>query len=147
MLRRPSPRTLACLLACGLTWSLGAQAQKISDDVVRIGVLSDMSGLYADTAGRGSVEAAKRALEDFGGQVLGKKVEIVWADHQNKADVGATHARTWFDRDGVDLIVNLNNTAANANTNIGSRHSIKIPLICAGQATPLGENQADFGAA
>lgn len=78
MLRRPSPRTLACLLACGLTWSLGAQAQKISDDVVRIGVLSDMSGLYVDTAGRGSVEAAKRALEDFGGQVLGKKVEIVW---------------------------------------------------------------------
>ena len=128
MLRRPSPRTLACLLACGLTWSLGAQAQKISDDVVRIGVLSDMSGLYVDTAGRGSVEAAKRALEDFGGQVLGKKVEIVWADHQNKADVGATHARTWFDRDGVDLIVNLNNTAVAIVVNNLAREKNKLAI-------------------
>ena len=137
MLRRPSPRTLACLLACGLTWSLGAQAQKISDDVVRIGVLSDMSGLYADTAGRGSVEAAKRALEDFGGQVLGKKVEIVWADHQNKADVGATHARTWFDRDGVDLIVNLNNTAVAIAVNNLAREKNKLVMNTGGASDIL----------
>lgn len=88
-----------------------AQAQSISDDVVRIGVLTDMSGLYADTAGKGSVEAAKMAVEDFGGSVLGKKVEVVFADHQNKADIGATRARTWFDREGVDALVDLNNTA------------------------------------
>ena len=137
MLRRPSPRTLACLLACGLTWSLGAQAQKISDDVVRIGVLSDMSGLYADTAGRGSVEAAKLALEDFGGQVLGKKVEIVWADHQNKADVGATHARTWFDRDGVDLIVNLNNTAVAIAVNNLAREKNKLVMNTGGASDIL----------
>jgi len=137
MLRRPSPRTLACLLACGLTWSLGAQAQKISDDVVRIGVLSDMSGLYADTAGRGSVEAAKMAVEDFGGQVLGKKVEIVWADHQNKADVGATHARTWFDRDGVDLIVNLNNTAVAIAVNNLAREKNKLVMNTGGASDIL----------
>lgn len=88
-----------------------AHAQAISDDVVRIGVLTDMSGLYADTAGKGSVEAAKMAVEDFGGTVLGKKVEVVFADHQNKADIGATRARTWFDREHVDALVDLNNTA------------------------------------
>ncbi|WP_373785995.1 ABC transporter substrate-binding protein, partial [Delftia acidovorans] len=96
-------RAAGCALGAGLLWTAAAQAQQIWDDVVRIGVLSDMSGLYADTAGRGSVEAAKMAVADFGGQVLGRKIEVVWADHQNKADVGATHARTWFDRDGVDL--------------------------------------------
>ena len=111
MLHRPSPRALACLLACGLTWSLGAQAQKISDDVVRIGVLSDMSGPYADTAGRGSLEAIRMAVEDFGGTMTGKKIEVVYADHQGKADVGATHARKWFDTEGVDVIADINNTA------------------------------------
>lgn len=103
---------LRFLLPLAGLWAGYAAAQaNVSDDVVRIGVLSDMSGLYADTAGKGSIEAAKMAVEDFGGTVLGKKIEVVWADHQNKADVGATRARTWFDREGVDVIVDLNNTA------------------------------------
>lgn len=104
-------RRAGAIAAAAVLAAAGAQAQTISDDVIRIGVLSDMSGLYADTAGKGSVEAAKMAVEDFGGTVLGKKIEVVFADHQNKADIGATRARTWFDRDGVDVVVDLNNTA------------------------------------
>lgn len=99
-------------VACAaIACAAGGYAQQISDDVVRIGVLSDMSGAYADTAGRGSVEAVKMAVEDFGSKVLGKKVEVVFADHQNKADIGATRVRTWFDRENVDALVDLNNTA------------------------------------
>ena len=79
--------------------SLGAPvaSAQISDDVVRIGVLNDQSGLYADLGGPGSVVAARMAVEDAGGTVLGKPVEIVFADHQNKADIGAAVARQWFD--------------------------------------------------
>ena len=98
---------LASMFAC-----LGAaQAQGISGDVVKIAVLSDMSSLYADTAGKGSVESAKMAIADFGGTVLGKKIELVFADHQNKADVASTKAREWFDKEGVDMIMNMNNSA------------------------------------
>lgn len=70
----------------------------ISGDVVRIGVLTDLSGAYADTSGKNTVEAVRMAIEDFGGQVAGKKIEVLYADHLNKADVGATKARTWSTR-------------------------------------------------
>src|SRR5512137_2388162 len=80
---------------------------KVSDDTVKIGVLTDMTGYYADLAGPGSVEAARMAADDFGGKVLGKPVVIVSADHQNKADVSSTIARKWFDEDKVDAIVDL----------------------------------------
>jgi branched-chain amino acid transport system substrate-binding protein len=80
---------------------------KISGDVVKIGVLNDQSSLYADITGPGSVAAARLAVEDFGGTVNGKKIEIVFADHQNKPDVGANIARQWIDRDGVDTIVDV----------------------------------------
>ena len=84
----------------------GAQAQ-ISDGVIKIGVMNDMSGLYADIAGPGSVTAAKMAVEDFGAEKKGMKVEIVSADHQNKPDVGSTVARTWYDVDKVDAIFDV----------------------------------------
>lgn len=80
-------------------------------DVIRIGVLNDQSGLYAEFGGMGSVEAAKLAAEEFGGQVLGKKIEIVAADHQNKTDIGLSTARKWFDADGVGMITDLTNSA------------------------------------
>src|SRR5512142_354974 len=82
-----------------------AASAQISDDVVRIGVLNDQSGLYADLGGPGSVIAAQMAVEDFGGKVLGKPVEIVYADHQNKADLGASIARQWFDDGKVDMAI------------------------------------------
>src|SRR6516164_3946306 len=87
-----------------------ARAQ-ISDGVVKIGVLNDQSGLYADLGGPGSVVAARMAVEDFGGTVLGKPVEIVFADHQNKSDVGAAVAREWFEVGHVDMAIGFDHSA------------------------------------
>lgn len=80
-------------------------ASKISGDVVKIGVLTDLSGLYSDLSGQGSITAAQMAIDEMGGKVLGKPIQIVSADHQNKADVAANKAREWFDTQGVDVIV------------------------------------------
>lgn len=87
------------------------QAKTLSDDVLRIGVLTDISGVYADISGRGAVEAVRMAVEDFGGTMFGKPIEVVFADHLNKPDVGAARAREWFDRGGVDMITDLANSA------------------------------------
>lgn len=84
-----------------------AQTAQISDDVVRVGVIEDMSGVYADITGKGAVTAAQMAIDDFGGKVLGKPIELLSADHQNKADVGAAIARKWFDTDKVDAILDV----------------------------------------
>jgi branched-chain amino acid transport system substrate-binding protein len=89
----------------------GMARAQVSDDVVRIGVLNDQSGLYADLGGPGSLVAARMAVEDAGGAVLGKPVDIVVADHQNKADVGASIARQWFDADKVDMAIGFDNSA------------------------------------
>jgi branched-chain amino acid transport system substrate-binding protein len=99
----------AIALACG------AQAQgsgaKISDGVVRIGVLTDISGPFMDNVGRGSIAATEIAIEEFGGKVLGYPIEMVSADHQNKADIASTKTREWFDRDKVDTVTELGNSA------------------------------------
>jgi branched-chain amino acid transport system substrate-binding protein len=102
-------RLLVSLVAAafGAAVSVPAHAQKISGDVVRIGVLTDLASLYADLSGQGSVTATQMAVEDFGGTVLGKKVEVVSADHQNKPDIGAAKAREWIDTQGVDVITEL----------------------------------------
>ena len=84
----------------------GAQAQ-ISDGVIKIGVMNDMSGLYADISGPGALVAARMAVEDFGAARKGMKVEVLGADHQNKPDVGSTVARTWYDVDKVDAIFDV----------------------------------------
>jgi branched-chain amino acid transport system substrate-binding protein len=76
-------------------------------DVIRIGVMNDMSGLYADLAGEGSVEAARMAVEEAGGKVAGKAIEVISADHRNKPDVGSAVARRWFENEGVDVIVDV----------------------------------------
>jgi branched-chain amino acid transport system substrate-binding protein len=85
----------------------GPAAAQISDDVVKIGVLSDMSSLYADSTGTGSLIAAQMAAADFTGKVRGKPIEVVGADHQNKPDVGLTIARDWYDNGKVDVIVDI----------------------------------------
>ena len=99
-------RTLLAGVAAAGLLAGAAQAQqgKISNDVVKIGVLNDQSSLYADISGQGSVVAARMAAEDFGGKVLDKPIEIVFADHQNKPDVGSAIARRWIDEEGVDAI-------------------------------------------
>ncbi|MGY4574424.1 ABC transporter substrate-binding protein [Bradyrhizobium pachyrhizi] len=84
---------------------------QISDDTVKIGVLTDQAGLYADAAGPGAVEAVRMAIADFGGKVLGKPIAMVDADHQNKADIGAGIARRWYEQENVDVIVDFANSA------------------------------------
>jgi ABC-type branched-subunit amino acid transport system substrate-binding protein len=99
-----------CVVLGALAFALAtapAQAQQYSDGVIRIGVMNDMSGLYADVSGQGGVVAAKMAVEDFGAAKKAMKVEIVSADHQNKPDIGSNIARTWFDVDKVDVIVDV----------------------------------------
>lgn len=88
-----------------------ASENKISDGVIRIGVLTDVNGPFMDNVGRGSIVATELAVEEFGGKVLGVPVEIVTADHQNKADVGSARVREWFDQDKVDVVSELGNSA------------------------------------
>jgi branched-chain amino acid transport system substrate-binding protein len=92
--------------AAMLALSTGARAQ-ISDDVVKIGVLTDMSSLYADATGKGSLAATEMAVADFGGTVKGKQILVVSGDHQNKPDIGVNIARNWFDNDKVDALFDV----------------------------------------
>ncbi|AWU97409.1 ABC transporter substrate-binding protein [Azospirillum ramasamyi] len=87
-------------------------AAQVSDNVIRIGVMNDRSGIYADLAGEGSAIAARMAAEEFGNKVAGAPVEIIVADHQNKADIAASKAREWVDTGGVDVIADVPNSAA-----------------------------------
>lgn len=95
------------LFATVFALAAGAAQAEISGDVVKLGVMNDQSGIYADLAGQGSVEAAKMAVEDFGGTVKGKKIEILSADHQNKPDIGSNIVRQWIDVEGVDAVVDV----------------------------------------
>jgi len=96
----------AIAAAAALALSAGAHAQ-ISGNVVKIGVMNDQSGTYADLSGQGSVLAAKMAIEDFKAKDKGLTVEVVFADHQNKPDVGSQIVRKWYDSDGVDVVVDV----------------------------------------
>ena len=104
-------KLISTLVGAALALGVGAAGAQISDGVIKIGVLSDMSSLYADIGGPGSTLAAKMAVEDFGAAKKGMKVEVVSADHQNKADVGSSVARQWYDVDKVDAIFDVPNSA------------------------------------
>ena len=104
-------------IACAITVlaSIGAAtpaAAQLSDDVVKIGFITDISGPYSDIDGSAGVEAVKMAIADFGGTVNGKKIEFVYADHQNKPDVAASKAREWFDTEKVDMLLGGSNSGA-----------------------------------
>jgi len=101
----------ALVSACALCLSYGAQAQ-ISGDTIKIGMITDMSGLYTDIDGAGGAEAIKMAIADAGTVIAGKKVEFISADHQNKADIAASKAREWFDQQGVDMLIGGTNSGA-----------------------------------
>jgi branched-chain amino acid transport system substrate-binding protein len=106
--------THACSLALAAFVTAVAPAQaQISGDVIRIGLITDMSGLYSDIDGPAGVEAIKMAVADMGGSIAGKKIEVVYADHQNKADVAAAKAREWFDTQGLDLLIGGTSSGTN----------------------------------
>jgi branched-chain amino acid transport system substrate-binding protein len=111
----------------------GAQAQ-MSDGLIKIGVLNDQSSLYADLTGQGSVVAARMAVEDFGAARKNMKVEVVFADHQNKADVGSNVARQWYDVDKVDVIVDVPNSAVALAVNQITREKGRV-FLASGPAT------------
>jgi branched-chain amino acid transport system substrate-binding protein len=101
--------------ACGAAFAMtlavtGPAHAQISGDVIKIGIITDMSGLYSDIDGQGGVEAIKMAVAEMGGAVNGKKIEVMFADHQNKADVAAAKAREWFDTQGVDMLIGGTNS-------------------------------------
>jgi branched-chain amino acid transport system substrate-binding protein len=125
--------TVAIIMALAAA-TAGAQ---ISGEVVKIGVMSDMSSLYTDIAGAGSVTAARMAVEDFGAARKGMKVEIVTADHQNKADVAATVARRWFDVDGVDVIVDVPASSAALAVSGVAREKGRAVLVSGAAASDL----------
>jgi branched-chain amino acid transport system substrate-binding protein len=103
---------IAATAACALGLSFSAQAQ-VSGDTIKIGFITDLSGTYSDIDGNGGAEAIKMAIADMGGMVNGKKVELVVADHQNKADIAASKAREWFDQQGVDMLIGGTNSGTN----------------------------------
>ena len=102
----------ACALAFASLLGTSASAQ-ISGDVIRIGFITDMSGLYADIDGPAGADAIKMAIADMGGAINGKKIEVLVADHQNKADVAAAKAREWFDTQGVDMLIGGTSSGTN----------------------------------
>jgi branched-chain amino acid transport system substrate-binding protein len=122
--------------AAALVMSAAAQAQ-ISDDTVKIGVMNDMSGLYADISGQGSVEAARLAIAEFGGTINGKKIELVSADHQNKPDVGGAIARQWYDNDRVDVIVDVPTSSVALAVQDVARERKKMFLISGAASSDL----------
>jgi len=99
------------LAALASAAAVPVQAQGISDDVIRIGFISDLSGVYSDIDGKAGIEAIRMAIEDAGGTINGKKVELLFADHQNKADVASSRAREWFDQQKVDVLIGGTNSA------------------------------------
>jgi branched-chain amino acid transport system substrate-binding protein len=126
---------LVCAAALTL-WTSTASAQ-VSDDVVRIGVLTDLSSWGRDNSGPGSVEAAKMALEEFGPTVLGKPIEIISADHQMKSDVGIQIARNWFDAGKVDAVVDIPNSAIAIAVHNLAKDRNKIALLSGPGASTL----------
>jgi branched-chain amino acid transport system substrate-binding protein len=129
---------LACMVAAFVTLAVGSfGAAGISDNVVKIGVLTDMSGVYSQIGGKGTVVAVEMAVADFGGKVLGKPIEVISADHQNKADIASTKAREWFDTGKVDMVTGLLNSAcALAVQKIGAEKK-RITMVTGAGSTDL----------
>ena len=124
-------------LAVAAAVSVGTAHAQVSDNVVKIGVLSDMSSLYTDLAGAGSVVAARMAVEDSGIEKRGYKVEIVSADHQNKPDVGSAVARQWYDVDKVDVIVDTPNSGVALAVNQITKDKGKAFLVSGAASSDL----------
>jgi len=132
---------LRTAIASAFALVAGAASAQYTDGVIRIGVLNDQSGLYADITGQGSVWAARKAVEDFGAAAKGMKVEIVFADHQNKPDVGSNIARQWLDVDRVDAIADVPTSSVGLAVNQIVRERNKVHLN-AGSATSDLTNKA-----
>jgi branched-chain amino acid transport system substrate-binding protein len=131
----------AALAMCGLTFGIGsAQAQKLSGDKIVIGFVTDMSSLYSDIDGQGGVEAIRMAIADMQKEFPGKTIELVFADHQNKADIASSKVREWIDQAGADVIIGgTNSSTALAGAKVATEK--KRPYISVGAATSRLTNE------
>ncbi|MGV8936609.1 MAG: ABC transporter substrate-binding protein [Allorhizobium sp.] len=134
--------SMAILLAS----STAALSAGLSDGKVKIGILNDQSGVYADFGGKSSVEAAKMAIEDFGGKVLDMPIELVDADHQNKADIASNIARQWYDTEQVDTIMELTTSSVGLAVQALSKEKKKITINTGAATTELtGKQCSPYG--
>jgi branched-chain amino acid transport system substrate-binding protein len=133
-------RLAALAVALSVVMGLGsaaAQTPSISDEVVKIGVLTDMSGQFSHESGEGAVTAVRMAIEDFGGKVLGKPIELVVADHQNKPDIALTIARKWYEVEKVDMIANLINSSIALGVDQLAKEKDRIAIVNGSGASRL----------
>ena len=138
-------RKLGVLSAAVATCSLLAAAPALAQGV-KIGVLNDQSGVYADYGGKSSIEAAKMAVEDFGGEVLGHKIEIVSADHQNKPDLAVSIARKWYDTEGVDMITELTTSSVALAVQELTKEKKKIDIVVGAASSAItGASCSPYG--
>ena len=132
-------KSLAATLVAGLAFAASGSAAtaQISDDVVKIGVLTDMSSLYADSTGKGSLVAVQMAVADYGGKVKGKPIEVIVADHQNKPDVGVNIARNWYDNEKVDAIFDVPTSSVALPISALTREKNKININSGGGSSDI----------
>ena len=134
-----SLRRAALLVACGMI-ARGRRLAQVSNDVVKLGVTNDQASIYSAAGGFGVVIAARMAAEDSGGSVLGKKIEVVFADNQNKPDIGVSIVRRWIDTENVDAIVDGGYSAVGMAIQPVTRETNKLFLI-SGSGTHALTNQ------
>lgn len=132
--------TLAAVAAAALMAAGPATAQ-VSADVVKIGVLTDMAGVTADITGKGSLVAAQMAVEEFGGSILGKPIEVISGDHQHRTDLGASMARQWYDVDNVDVIVDVPNSSIALAVQRLANESRRLVMVSGAGTTQLTNEQ------
>jgi branched-chain amino acid transport system substrate-binding protein len=133
-------KSFATLAAAGIAiaaFAGAAAAQGISDDMVKIGVLTDMSSLYADATGKGSLAAVQMAVEDYGGKVRGKPIEVISADHQNKPDIGIAIARDWYDNQKVDAIFDVPTSSVALPVSALTREKNKVNINSGGGSSDI----------
>lgn len=140
MFKKPSPSRSLLATACLSLLAAQAQAQ-VTDNVVKIGVLTDMAGVTADITGKGSLVAAQMAVEEFGNTVLGKPIQVVSGDHQHKTDLGASIARQWYDTDKVDVIVDVPNSSIALAVQAIAKQTKKLVMFSGAGTTALTNEQ------
>jgi branched-chain amino acid transport system substrate-binding protein len=139
-------REFITLVAGVASWPLAARAEQNREPAINIGVLTDMSGLYATLSGAGSVAAAEMAVKDFGGEVLGKKIRVLYGDHKHKVDVASTLATQWFDHEYVGAIFDMpNSSVALAGQKLAAEHGRIAVTVSGGSSDLTGKDCTSTG--
>ncbi len=140
MLSMSRAMSAAAVCCAALSAGPGVAHAQVSDDVIRIGFITDLSGVYSGPDGPGGVEAIRMAIEEMGGAIDGRKIELLTADHQNKADIASAKAREWFDQKGLDMLIGgTNSSAALAMSRVAAEK--KKPIIVVGAGAPALTNE------